>query len=42
MLGKAGERGDLLVTLDVQVPTELTPEERLHYEALAALRAQPV
>jgi len=42
MLGKAGERGDLLVTLDVQVPTELTPEERLHYEALAALKAQPV
>jgi hypothetical protein len=23
------------------VPTELTPEERLHYEALAALRTQP-
>jgi DnaJ-class molecular chaperone len=43
ILGKAGERGDLLVTLDLQVPTELTPEERLHYEALAELRkAQPV
>ena len=41
VLGKAGERGDLLVTLDLQVPTELTPEERQHYEALAALRAQP-
>jgi len=41
VLGKSGERGDLLVTLDVQVPTELTPEERSHYEALAALRAQP-
>ena len=41
VLGKAGERGDLLVTLDVQVPTELTPEERQHYEALAALRTQP-
>lgn len=42
ILGKAGERGDLLVSLDLQVPTELTPEERLHYEALAALRTQPV
>ena len=42
ILGKAGERGDLLVTLDLQVPTELTREERQHYEALAALRAQPV
>jgi DnaJ-class molecular chaperone len=42
ILGKAGERGDLLVSLDLQVPTELTPEERAHYEALAALRAQPV
>ena len=42
VLGKAGERGDLLVTLDLQVPTELTPEERRHYEALAALRTQPV
>jgi curved DNA-binding protein len=42
MLGKTGERGDLLVTLELQVPAELTPEERTHYEALAALRAQPV
>jgi DnaJ-class molecular chaperone len=41
ILGKPGERGDLLVTLDLQVPTELTPEERQHYEALAALRTQP-
>ena len=40
VLGKPGERGDLLVTLDLQVPTELTPEERQHYEALAALRTQ--
>ncbi len=37
VLGKT-DRGDLLVTLDLQVPTELTPEERVHYEALAALR----
>ncbi len=41
ILGKAGERGDLLVTLELQVPTELSPEERRHYEALAALRTQP-
>jgi DnaJ-class molecular chaperone len=41
VLGKPAERGDLLVTLDLQVPTELTPEERSHYEALAALRTQP-
>ena len=41
VLGKPGERGDLLVTLDLQVPTELTAEERHHYEALAALRTQP-
>lgn len=42
ILGKAGERGDLLVMLELQVPTELTPEERRHYEALAALRTQAV
>jgi curved DNA-binding protein len=42
VLGKPGERGDLLVTLELQVPTDLTPEERSHYEALAALRTQPV
>jgi curved DNA-binding protein len=30
-------RGDLIVTLDVQVPSTLSPEERQHYEALAAL-----
>ena len=42
VLGKGGERGDLLVTLELQVPTDLSPEERAHYEALAALRSQPV
>ena len=43
VLGQAGQRGDLLVTLELQVPTDLTPEERRHYEALAELRkAQPV
>jgi hypothetical protein len=29
------------VTIDVQVPTQLTPEERQHYEALAALESRP-
>jgi len=42
VLGKAGERGDLLVMLELQVPSDLTPEERRHYEALAALRTQAV
>jgi DnaJ-class molecular chaperone len=43
ILGQTGQRGDLLVTLELQVPTDLTPEERRHYEALAELRkAQPV
>src|SRR5690606_28288766 len=42
--GQADTRGDLLVTLEVKVPTELTDEQRRHYEALAALEtrsAQP-
>jgi DnaJ-class molecular chaperone len=43
VLGKPGERGDLLITLELQVPTELTAEQRRHYEALAELRkTQPV
>ncbi len=41
ILGKPGQRGDLLVTLELQVPTDLSPEERHHYEKLAALRTQP-
>lgn len=41
VLGKTDTRGDLLVTLDVKVPTELTADERRHYEALAALEASP-
>lgn len=41
VVGKSDTRGDLLVTVDVQVPTQLTPEERQHYEALAALESRP-
>lgn len=37
VVGKPDERGDLYVTIDVQVPRNLTAEERKHYEALAAL-----
>lgn len=35
--GKSGTRGDLYVTVDVQLPKSLTPEQRSHYEALARL-----
>jgi DnaJ-class molecular chaperone len=36
-VGKPAERGDLYVTVDIQIPTQITPEERQHYEALQAL-----
>jgi len=35
--GKAGEFGDLYATADVQLPKQLTPEQRAHYEALQKL-----
>ncbi|HWV25869.1 MAG TPA: molecular chaperone DnaJ [Aeromicrobium sp.] len=35
---KDGTRGDLLVTIEVQVPAELTPEQREAVEALRAAR----
>ena len=35
--GKPEERGDLYVIADVQLPRSLTPEARVHYEALAQL-----
>ncbi len=35
--GSSGERGDLYVTVDVQLPRTVTPEQREHYEALARL-----
>jgi curved DNA-binding protein len=35
--GKSGEPGDLYATVDVQLPRELTPEQRGHFEALQAM-----
>jgi DnaJ-class molecular chaperone len=37
LTGKSGEHGDLYATVDVQLPRELTPEQRTHFEALQAL-----
>jgi curved DNA-binding protein len=34
---KDGQPGDLYATVEVAVPQSLSPEERQHYEALAAL-----
>ena len=36
-VGKADDKGDLYGRVDVQLPTQLSPEERAHYEALAKL-----
>ena len=33
--GKPGERSDLYATVDVELPRQLTPEERTHFEELA-------
>jgi curved DNA-binding protein len=38
--GQAGQHGDLYATLDVQLPKQLTPEERSHFEELARLAAK--
>ena len=35
--GKQGEYGDLYATADVQLPRQLTPEQRSHFEALQKL-----
>jgi DnaJ-class molecular chaperone len=37
--GKKDEYGDLYATVDVQMPKELTPEQRTHFEALQKLEA---
>ncbi len=37
VVGSQGERGDLYVTVDVEIPARLTPEARAHYEALRRL-----
>jgi DnaJ-class molecular chaperone len=34
---KPGERSDLYATVDVELPRQLTPEERTHFEELAKL-----
>ena len=36
-VGKANEKGDLYGRVDVQLPAQLSAEERAHYEALAKL-----
>jgi len=35
--GKSEDHGDLYATVDVQLPRDLTPEQRKHYEALQKL-----
>jgi DnaJ-class molecular chaperone len=37
IVGKPGEHGDLFATVDVQLPRQLTPEQRAHFEALQKL-----
>jgi|SRR5579862_757063 len=37
VVGKSDERGDLYATADVQLPRQLTPEERQHFEELQKL-----
>lgn len=36
-VGKPAERGDLYVTVEIQIPANLSADERQHYEALHAL-----
>jgi DnaJ-class molecular chaperone len=36
-VGKADDKGDLYARIDVQVPTQISTEERQHWEALAKL-----
>ncbi|HXD17384.1 MAG TPA: J domain-containing protein [Vicinamibacterales bacterium] len=37
-VGKGDDKGDAYARVEIQLPAELTPEERLHYEALAKLQ----
>jgi DnaJ-class molecular chaperone len=37
MVGRAGERGDLYAMVDIEIPSQLSAEERRHYEALKSL-----
>ena len=36
-VGKPGQAGDLYATVDVQLPRELTPDQRVHFEGLQKL-----
>jgi len=40
VVGKPEERGDLYATAEVELPRQLTPEERTHFEALQRLEAK--
>lgn len=40
IIGKPGEHGDLYATVEVELPRQISPEERAHYEALAKLAAK--
>ena len=42
IVGRAGERGDLYATAEIEIPSQLSPEERKHYEALKALSGSRV
>jgi DnaJ-class molecular chaperone len=39
-VGKPDEHGDLYVTVDVDLPRSLTPEQKLHFEELQKLEKQ--
>jgi DnaJ-class molecular chaperone len=39
-IGKSDQNGDLYATADVQLPREVTPEERAHFEALQKLESK--
>ena len=39
--GRADERGDLYATAEIEVPAQISPEERRHYEALRQSTVKP-
>jgi curved DNA-binding protein len=41
-VGKPDDKGDLYARVEVQLPTDITPVEREHYEALAKLQGEAV
>jgi DnaJ-class molecular chaperone len=36
-VGKSDDKGDAYARVEIQLPSQLTPEERTHYEAIAKL-----